>query len=203
MPRDALRTCLVLGSAPCLWDDVERAQALHRFDAVIAAKQAGIYWPGELYSWVTLHPDWMPDYIAQREANGYPPAREIVAHKKRSIVEKEFHYRWPGAHDTAASGMSAAKYAVCDCGFIRVVLCGIPMEVGPRIDGEGKWNEGMVQKYRAAMVPVLDDVRKYVRSMSGWTREVLGEPTVEWLDEDCAVYPGGARPGEGKAVPAH
>lgn len=174
-----MRSCLVLGSANCLWDDVNAALDLGKFDAVIAAKQAGIVWPGELYAWISLHPDWMPGYIKERAEKGYPPAREVVANKLMRGIDREFDYLWPGCNRSTASGGTAVKYALEE-GFERVVMCGIPMsrEHG-RIDGRETWDSATTYQipFRVAMQHMGDKVR----SMSGWTREQLGPPTVEWL----------------------
>src|SRR5690606_4294629 len=107
----------------------------------IAAKQAGLVWPGELYSWVSLHPDWMMDYAAERRANGYPDAREIVSHEKRPGITRVVNHRWPeqAGGRSGASGMFAVKVAI-EAGFERVVLAGIPMEPHiDRIDGRKRW----------------------------------------------------------------
>lgn len=182
------RVCLVLGSARCLWKDIEAFKAIGTYDAVVAVKQAGIYWPGPLEAWVTLHPYMMADFIAERARQGFPPAK-IVGHAAGGSVEEVFDYMWPGAVKSAASGMAGAKYAAIDLGFRKVVLCGIPMDPGPRLDGQGKWCDDNTQKYRDGIEPVVDDVKRYVRSMSGWTAARFGRPTREWLQSEESDRP--------------
>lgn len=175
-----MRRCLVLGAASCLWDDVEAALKVGEYDAVIAAKLGGVAWPGELHAWVTLHPDWMPDYRSRRKARGYPEPREVVAHKPGPGIDRIAESRWPEQkYRSGASGMFAAKVALDD-GFDRVVLCGIPMDqqVG-RIDGRKTWPAA--NTYRQAVTLALPRLKGKVRSMSGWTREVLGAPDADWL----------------------
>ncbi|WP_290497641.1 hypothetical protein [Hyphomonas sp. UBA4494] len=181
MSGDArLRRCLVLGSAACLWADIEAALSVGEYDAVIAAKQAGIVWPGELYGWVSLHPDWMMDYRKQRRDHGYPEPCEVVANQMMPGIDRAIEYKWPGQTRSGASGGVAIKYAI-DEGFERIVACGIPMsaEIG-RIDGRPRWTSASTYQgpFRAAL-PFMKDK---VRSVSGWTRKELGAPTPEWLN---------------------
>lgn len=173
--------CLVLGSARCLWSDIEAYKAIGEHHAVVAVKQAGMYWPGPLAAWVTLHPYMMPEFIAERARLGYPAAK-VVGHEKSGSVDEAFDYKWPGAPKTAASGMAGAKYAAFDLGYKKIVLCGIPMDPGPRIDGKGLWSEDQTLSFRRGIEPVASDVRRFVRSMSGWTAGMFGKPTREWLE---------------------
>ncbi|WP_045368402.1 hypothetical protein [Methyloceanibacter caenitepidi] len=176
---DGLRRCLVLGSAQCLWDDIEAALQVGEYDAVIAAKQAGIVWPGELYAWVTLHPEWMDDYRAERSAHGYPVAQRIVAHEKGKGVDVVVAHRWPGASRCPSSGGVAVKYALED-GFGKIVMCGIPMDMRMgRIDGREGWPSA--QRYLRRFEEALPYMQDKVRSMSGRTKDLLGPPTPEWL----------------------
>jgi hypothetical protein len=62
----------------------------------------------------------------------------------------------------------------------RVVLAGIPLtRQAGHCDEAGDWRDA--EKYRREWQDSADEMRPYVRSMSGWTRELLGEPTSEWL----------------------
>ncbi len=175
-----MRTCLVLGSATCLEEDVRAATKLGQFDAVIAAKQAGIWWPGELYGWVSLHPEFMKNYVAERRANGYPDAREVVANAMAPGVDRVIEYKWPEQlNRSGSSGGVAAKYAIEE-GFTKVVLCGIPMvQSMGRIDGREYW--ASAKTYQVPFEASAHRLQGIVKSMSGWARQLLGEPTAEWL----------------------
>jgi len=69
-----LTTCLVLGSAECLQEDIGAYAG--PINGVIAVNAAGIIWPGRLDAWVTGHPEDMTrkGWLASREAKGYPDA---------------------------------------------------------------------------------------------------------------------------------
>jgi len=207
---DQLKLALVVGGAGCVWSDVERANQLvaqarkteegkRPWDAVYCVKMAGIFWPEAFEVWATLHPEAMDDYEKQRIAKGFPAGYEIVAplqgelgdHKDKGNVARRVSYRWPGMTGSASSGIYGAKVALED-GY-RVVLAGVPMlkEGGhfmpqsltvrtkrPRGNiwlERGSFDSGMV-----IAMPLLKKTN-VVRSMSGYTREILGEPTPEWL----------------------
>lgn len=175
-----MRKCLVLGAAACLWEDIDKALSIGGYDAVIAAKLAGIAWPGELHSWVTLHPEWMAGYRKRRADKGYPEPRETVGNGPGKGVDRVADARWPEQRNrSGSSGMFAAKVAL-DEGFERIVLCGIPMtqQVG-RIDGRDGWPAA--KTYRAAVLRSKHRLIGKVRSVSGWTEELLGSPDPEWL----------------------
>lgn len=193
-----MKTCLVVGCASGVWDEVKAAQALCKFDAVYCVKQAGIHWPGWFDVWATLHPEFMDAYEAERRALHWPAGYEIVApvkgelgaHGSRGNVNRRVSYRWPGMNSSASSGIYAAKIALED-GFGRVVLTGIPMTVAaghflPKTRNVRDEVRGHAWNHRDSFMPgfqlAIPHLRGKVKSMSGHTREVLGEPTPEWLE---------------------
>lgn len=78
-----------------------------------------------------------------------------------------------------SSGMLGVQVAQ-QMGAERIVICGIPMTNTPRFDDAKGWEEA--GSYLDAWEKGRDDLKGYVRSMSGWTQELLGAPTVEWLN---------------------
>lgn len=198
MAHDVVRRCLVVGCADCVRADVDAAQALCDFDAVYCVKQAGIHWPRKFEVWATLHPEFMDAYEAERAALGLPGGYEIVStldglvgsHAgKGKNIKRKIDYRWPGMNASASSGIFAVKVAIED-GFNRIVLAGIPFtkEAGhflPKSKGVHGETRGTVWRYRDSFTPglmlALPHMREKVRSMSGYTKELLGYPTEEWL----------------------
>ncbi len=195
---------LVVGCAACVWDDVKAAQSLCTFDAVYCVKLAGVHWPTQFNVWVGLHPEYMDDYEAQRAALGLPNGYEIVAHAeslsegmhgKKGNIGRRVSYRWcchggdqnstrckacpKKLTSSASSGIFAAKVALED-GHDRVILAGIPMdrEAGHFTRGK-EWaqRDSFTLGFEIAVPHLLDRVK----SMSGYTRKILGAPSAEWL----------------------
>ena len=149
---------------------------------------AGIHWPAKFETWVTLHPEFMDQYEAERRALGHPGGYEIVApppgevgrHAAAGKIDRRVSYRWPGMTSSASSGIYAAKVAIED-GFDRVVLAGVPMtaEAG-HFTRAKKWTQ------RDCFMPgfqgSLQFIKDKVRSVSGHTKTILGAPDPDWLN---------------------
>jgi hypothetical protein len=186
MEAHGIRRALVAGSAACLWDDVKAARALCTFDRVYCVKMTGIHWPERFDTWITLHPEYMDAYEAQRAAlslpNGYeivaPPAKEVGQHGDKGNISRRVSYCWPGMNASASSGIYAAKVALDD-GYSRIVLAGIPMDDSKHFSRGKPWTQ------RNAFMRGFEQSIPYligrVKSMSGHTRQVLGAPSPEWL----------------------
>jgi hypothetical protein len=161
---------LVLGGALTVWDDVEAALALTEADGIVACNDIAADWPGPLDAAATLHPEFWPRWAARRAAKGYPP------------VPRVFFNGWafPGQDRSGSSGLFALKVALVDLGYDRAVLCGVPMDERARHIANFKPWRG-AQTLRAGWVQALPAIADRARSMSGWTADLLGRPTPDWL----------------------
>lgn len=175
-----MKTALVLGSGACLEEDVEEYDG--PVDGVVACNDAGAWWPGQLDAWVTLHPHFFyraQSWATQREAKGYPKAKLMVAHEQPPAafcppLDLLTANKFPGMRNPGTSGMFAAKVALCDLGFNRVVLCGVPLDPRPHFFDDKPWTEA--ENYKQSWRDIPLEFRQRMRSMSGWTRELLGGP---------------------------
>jgi hypothetical protein len=81
---------------------------------------------------------------------------------------------------SASSGGYAAKIALED-GYDRVVLAGVPM-----VATDKHFTRKQIWTQRDSFVRGFKDSIPHfagrVRSMSGWTQEMLGAPDKEWLE---------------------
>lgn len=178
-----MATCLILGSADCLHDDLARYAG--PVDGCVACNDAGAEWPGRLDAWVTLHPShWVhKGWLAARRRNGYPDALELRTNNTadvknlfaaNGIEAVQTEYCFPGQEHSGSSGMFAAKVALIDLGFERAVLCGIPMTPTPHFYGGPAWD--VAGRYLQRWRDVPAEYKDRIRSMSGATRELLGAP---------------------------
>lgn len=170
---------LVLGGAANMMADAEGALKLFDPDVIVAVNDAGIVWPGKIDHWVTLHPTEFPRRVERRRARGFDMKFEAWSHESRPWIDHVRCY-WEGS-----SGMFGARAAI-ELGGLRVVLAGIPMDDLPHVRG-GVTHERLRGKAWPAAKKFRDDWQRCkpymgaVRSMSGWTKHVLGAPDEKWL----------------------
>jgi hypothetical protein len=172
---------IIVGGAECWSKDLEQAKMIIgerrrlRFfyinDHIQQFPEHGIA--------ITLHPDkligstgWLP----KRRKAGLPEPQEIWAHIRRPSV----------THDTAtkdwqgSSGLFAVQVARKK-GFDRIICCGVPMTVEDgHFERKQKWQSAI--DFRKGWVRCKGELVPYVRSVSGWTREMFGPPTEQWLE---------------------
>lgn len=174
-----MTVALVLGGAQCLHDDVKAALQLFTPDIIMAVKDIGITWPKVDY-WATLHPERLPKELAQRRAANLPDPKAIYTYKGLAAAQGlgiEIRHLATKGGSSGLLGTEAALL-VAD----KAVLVGIPLDpkqVHYRRPKKGGWPPATM--YRQAWKAVYPQLKGRVRSMSGWTKELLGAPTLEWL----------------------
>lgn len=174
-------TALVLGGADCVWEDMEAAYDAFRPDWIVAVNDVGTRLPGAINYWVTLHQDKMGAWRAERERRGFSPALRHVSHEMRPGIDETLDYRWPGMTGSGSSGLFGVKVAM-DHGAGRVVLAGVPMQPERAHFFNGSaWRD--CGSFLDGWHNALPFIKDRVRSMSGWTKELLGAPTPAWLTE--------------------
>lgn len=185
-----MKTGLVVGSAACVWKDLVNAHGLGHFDAVAVTNAMGCEYEDPIDYWVTLHPEKMLDWQRKRAERGFPRAKLVVSNdflpgaREQGVayphLDRRADYRFfSDQTSSGSSGLFAVKVLV-DEGFERIVLAGVPMQAIERhFDSPDPWNERDV--FAKAWTQVLPLIKGAVRSMSGWTQELLGSPTAEWL----------------------
>ena len=169
-------SALVLGSARNL--AAERAEALELFEPalIIAANHAGRDEPGRLDHWCTMHSDLMAHWLAERLAGGRPAPGHLWHPRHRASAPEGSRAieSWGGS-----SGLLCVAVAF-ELDVERIVLAGMPMLKNERhFDNDKPWIEA--RQYWPAWERHADRMRPRVRSLSGWTRDLLGSPSREWL----------------------
>jgi len=133
---------------------------------------------------VTLHPDKMDMWRNARNAYGHPPLTRVWGHRK-FIRGRHGSIDW-GATDVSddlggSVGLLATKIAY-ELGHRRIILCGVPMTVeSGHFTRKHRWlaAHGFRKGWNR---PQITRWAPSIRSMSGWTQEKFGFPTVEWLN---------------------
>jgi hypothetical protein len=165
---------IVLGGANTVWDDAEAALNMFTPDLTIAVNDIGTRWAGHIDHWVTLHPEKMAGWIRARNARGFPGGFVTWSHKGGHLDRRSAD--WAGS-----SGLFAVKIAL-ELGCTHVVACGVPMEPdkGHFFD-KSTWNDA--HQFRRGWERRREEIAPFVRSMSGWTKGLLGEPSPQWLSD--------------------
>jgi hypothetical protein len=169
---------LCLGGGHTLLTDLAKVEELGiRYDAVFACNDAGAVWAGELDGWVSLHPEKLDRWRKQRAANGHPPAKAFWAHRAHKDVPeiRVTEYTFPGQKASGSSGLYVAKVAMVNCGYQEVLFCGVPMTPSPHFFDKTNWRS--CKGFRRVWPSVDTEYRAGMRSMSGWTRVLLGGPS--------------------------
>ena len=173
---------LILGGANTVWEDAAKAQELATFDVTIAVNDIGTVWEGRLDHWVSLHPDQFNKWMNARAEKGLNDDYKTWAHKlevPRSKPQPRLDAAmkdWGGS-----SGLLAVRIALA-IGGTRIVLAGIPMSANAAHYFDPKpW--GTAMSHRKAWQTHQAEMAPFVRSMSGWTQALLGEPTQSWLTD--------------------
>jgi hypothetical protein len=133
------------------------------------------HFPGHVDVAGTLHPDKIPYWVRERNARSYPPVPNMWSHRPFTNVT-HWTRDWAGS-----TGLFLVKVAR-EQGHTHIVLCGVPMTVdGKHFLRQKRWDAA--HGFRRGWTAQREFIKRYVRSYSGWTRELFGAPTDEWLTE--------------------
>jgi len=184
---------IVLGGAACIWKDVDRLEAMigqQWNEIVVAANDIGCHWPREMHGWCSLHPEKMDQWVKIRERKRLPGGFITYAKdgRKRRGIDATVRHRF-GSGSSGLLGVSVALHLGCT----KIVLCGIPMTREPyfaesEVHPKGKAFSSADSHWRKWLL-YAEKMQGTVKSMSGRTRDLLGEPTLEWLGEDDGKDP--------------
>jgi hypothetical protein len=173
-----LLSALILGSASTLEADVEGALELFEPDVIIGCNHAGRDWPGELDHFCTMHPDLFPHWLTERRSNRFPEPGRLWHARHRPVPEE--------LTSTAVESWGGSSGLLCvavafELGCDRIVLAGVPMiKAAGHFDDPRPWAEA--RTYQMSWERRKPQLLGRVKSMSGWTRDLLGYPGEDgWL----------------------
>lgn len=166
----------VLGGARGVWAELAELETLigQRPDLIVGTNDAGVVYPGHLDAWATLHHERFAEWRSRRAGNS--DYRAIIHAPFPGLDDAEIvPERWSGS-----SGLYAAQVALDNLGASGVVICGVPLDADRAHFFNGApWTDADV--FRRGFEAALPVIRDTVRSMSGWTRDLLGAPDAQWL----------------------
>lgn len=168
---------IVLGGARCVWADYSEYKQRGLRADIMAVNDVGVYCEMPIQHWVSLHPDnlilWRK--LLHNHARDFSGMMHTNSHHYENMID--WHMNNIGAY----SGLFAAQVGIC-LGYQEIILCGVPQDDSGRFF-DPPWVKGLThgtdqaskKSFREA-VQRTADLRLCVRSMSGWTRELLGGP---------------------------
>lgn len=167
-----MRVWLVMGSASCVYDDIAGIPPADY--TVLAVNSMCALSPVPIWGGATLHPENAMHYRA-----GRPGDWRLFSWAMTSGVTDLFPKmdQWNGT-----SALYAVRVAM-SLGAERIVVVGAPLDDGPHAAG-GYRNASLaphLRQYRIGWEKAVPVIRDKVRSASGWTAELLGRPSQDWL----------------------
>ena len=148
-------------------------------DSIVAVKDIGITYP-HVDHWVTYHPERLKRELAQRRQLGYSDPKFIWTYDRIRLKDDlGVPIKRIGRKGGSSGYMGMwVGLEVAD----KVVLCGIPMDPKmPHYRRPKKRGWPEAEMYRKVWLDNLPLLKDRVRSMSGWTKDLLGAPTADWL----------------------
>lgn len=171
---------IIVGSGGDPFAEFEQARAMcertGRSYAVFVGNDMIADFPGHIDHAGTLHPDKLSYWTSARLANNFEPAERLWAHRPFSHIT-DWTRDWGGS-----TGLFLTKVAR-ECGFVHIILCGVPMTIeGKHYKRGTDWVDCI--GFQRGWTGRLLELKGYVRSFSGWTAAQFTLPTDEWLLTD-------------------
>ena len=187
-----MKTCLIIGDSDNVQEDLGRAFELSNFDHIIAVKRVLSRLSIKIDAWVSLHAEMAEDIIGLRIKNGFEMGFDVYTDKPvnpkvklnllSSGVRKFNLYKvdWGGS-----SGLYGVQIALKYFSPSKIVLAGIPIDSKYLRHGTAThWaaSESGVQRYQQAWLKHRNELKYRVKSLSGWTKDLLGHPSKDWFE---------------------
>lgn len=168
----------VIGGGEGVHAECEEATALcrgHLITDFLVNDQIEFWGGGTVAHGVSLHPAKLPGWLARRAAAGRPALVEVwswVLNDRAGVTRAVAD--WGGS-----TGLLAVRAALAS-GFDRVVLCGVPMDADAgHFVRRRRWPHAV--GFRRGWLQHRGELAAHVRSCAGWTRDLFGAPSAEWL----------------------
>ena len=177
------KVAAIIGCAPCWENDLNQFKSIcNDFD--VFAIGLDCPYKEEIKYFVTYHIEDIEAYKRKRTGD-----YKIISHtndfikysrerrKKPEWANTNVDIVYPHQAPSGSSSLLGTKAALFKLGYNKVVLIGCPMDTGS-IENKAK----SYSVFRKGWLYFKSDLVGKVKSMSGWTKELLGEPTKGWVE---------------------
>jgi hypothetical protein len=177
---------LIAGSGRCVWEDARECFEGFYEGAVMCLNDMGMHWPLPFQHWYSN--DWrmLPKWFDARRPRYRMEIDDLIRLHTTTDIPNATIWPWPGHGSSALN----AVYTGLALGYDPITLCGVPLDdSGHYFDPpyetspHAKTNfhrEGTLKPWRQ-FAPY---VKGKVFSMSGNSREILGDPSSYSPSED-------------------
>lgn len=163
----------LIGGSGSVWADYKAACELFPRHDVIVINDMIAEFPGRIKYVASLHPSKLSGWLNQREYRKYNTPLKVWCISKVSGVTDTLLDNWHGS-----SGLYAVKVGL-EMGYNKIILCGVPMTESNHFLRQRPWKT--CRQFLPKWIQYRAQLDSKVRSMSGFTRDLLGAPTQEWL----------------------
>ena len=177
------RPIIVMGGAKCVWDDLKKAQEMlgDREHDLAAINDIGVHYPYRIHHWLSLERK-ISEWYESRVNNKLDMRLLVHVYYHDRLIDHKRHinYFWKMNRSPIMSGIFG-PIALNALGYSKIVLAGIPS------DNQARFFDPPDRTYHSykASSESWRRHQKYfgdtLRSMSGYTKELFGEPTRRWL----------------------
>jgi len=158
---------IIIGSAPCFGADLLKIlNKVWGWDYMAIGLDAIDKHPGRIEYMATYHPLDIKEALSRRAKAGGNTDYKVISHQPGENIDIVYPYKAPSGSSALFGALAGIKL-----GYDKIILCGCPMD-------------GAYEQFRQGWQAHLDEYVGKVRSMSGWTKNFLGEPAGEWLAEE-------------------
>jgi hypothetical protein len=169
-----MAVALIIGGADHVIEDAVAAMRLFEPDAFMLLNDMISRWPMRCDYALTLHPEKISDWLRLRQQKGLSRPGEVWCHKSGPLIDR-YTRDWSGS-----SGLFAVKVALVELKFDGIVLAGVPMQSSSNhFVRQEPW--ASAASFQNGWRTRYPEIKDSVRSMSGWTKDLLLYPDEQWL----------------------
>lgn len=168
-----MNAAVIIGCAPDWKCDLDSFKHIcQQFDVIAIGLDCP--YTGDIHYFATYHVEDIPLYFAQRKLRGQNIYYKVISHVDSEIAKSHIDIVFPYEPPSGSSSLLGAL-AARHLGYKKIVLCGCPLEgLNNKKQPYVSFQKGWTAKF--------NQVNGFVKSMSGWTRELLSAPDKDWLE---------------------